>query len=371
MKGNKFYINPTNNTLSTVYNKAIGSKEIVEESNAGYIAYVDSFNLFVNSGNNNKKVTSDGGNDIVYGSSVHRDEFGISKGTFWSNDGKKLAFYRMDQSMVSDYPIIDWSEKPAKVVNIKYPMAGEKSHHVTIGVYNAETGNLLYLQTGEPAEQYLTNIAWSPDNRNIFVAVVNREQNHMRLNQYDAATGAFIKTLFEEKDDKYVEPMVPMLFVKNKPSQFIWESSRDGFNHLYLYDISGNVIKQLTQGAFEVIEVKGFDQKGENLYFVSNETSPINRDLYVVNLKSGKRSRITNGKGVHIVQVSNSGKYILDVASSTENARMVQMIETATGKTVNLLTAANPLANYSLGRWRYLPLMVKVVFLFIVECISL
>ena len=98
--------------------------------------------------------------------------------------------------MVTDYPIIDWSQRPAKNVNIKYPMAGDKSHHVTIGVYNAETQSLVYLKTGEPAEQYLTNIAWSPDDKYIFVAVLNRGQNHMWLNKYDAATGNFIKTVF-------------------------------------------------------------------------------------------------------------------------------------------------------------------------------
>jgi dipeptidyl-peptidase-4 len=349
--GSKVALNPVTNTLRTLVDKTILNKEIVEESVAGYVAYVDNNNLFVSKGTDSKQVTADGSSDIVYASSVHRDEFGIMKGTFWSNDGKRLAFYRMDQSMVTDYPIIDWTQRPAKAVNIKYPMAGDKSHHVTVGVYNAETGSLVYLNTGEPAEQYLTNIAWSPDNRSVFIAVLNREQNHMKLNQYDAATGAFVKTLFEETDEKYVEPLVPMLFVKNNPSQFIWQSNRDGWNHLYLYDTNGKLLKQLTKGEWEVLEVKGFDDKGGNLFYVSTEASPLTKNLYELNWKTGKTKRITaDAFAVHSAQLSNSGNYVLDVMSSAEHARTISLVETNTGKSSVLLEAKNPLAGYALGK---------------------
>ena len=275
INGSKISLEPVLHIYKTIIPKELAVKENAEEGNAGYIAYLDNFNLYVSDGKNTKQVTSDGSKDMVYASSVHRDEFGINKGTFWSNNGTQLAFYRMDQSMVTDYPIINWSERPAKVELIKYPMAGDKSHEVTVGVYNTATQSTVWLKTGEPAEQYLTNISWSPDDKFIFIAVLNREQNHMWLNQYDASTGAFIKTLFEETDDKYVEPLVPMLFVKNKPGQFIWQSNRDGWNHLYLYDSTGKMLKQLTQGKLEVLEVKGFDSKGENLFYTSTALSPI------------------------------------------------------------------------------------------------
>ena len=251
----------------------------------------------------------------------------INKGTFWSNNGTKLAFYRMDQGMVTDYPIIKWSERPAKVDLIKYPMAGDKSHHVTIGVYNTATQNTIWLKTGEPAEQYLTNIAWSPDDKYIYIAVVNREQNHMWLNQYDATTGDFIKTLFEQTDEKYVEPLVPIQFLKSNPSQFIWQSNRDGWNHLYLYDTNGKLLKQLTNGNWEVLEVKGFDAKGENLFFVSTAISPINKNLSVLNLKTGQINLITTDGGVHATQVSADGSSILDVYSTASNPRTIQLID--------------------------------------------
>ncbi|RYF85260.1 MAG: S9 family peptidase, partial [Chitinophagaceae bacterium] len=291
--GTKITLNPVTGKGSVLLDKSVAGKEHAEESGSGYVAYVDKFNLFVSDGKNAKQVTTDGSENIVYASSVHREEFGITKGTFWSNNGKGLAFYRMDQSMVTDYPIIDWTQRPAKAVNIKYPMAGDKSHHVTVGVYNAESGKLVYLQTGEPAEQYLTNIAWSPDDKFVFIAVLNREQNHMKLNQYDATTGAFVKTLFEEKDEKYVEPLVPMQFVPGRPNEFLWQSNRDGWNHVYLYDVTGKLIKQLTKGNWEVLEVKGFDTKAENLFYISTEESPLTRNLYRLSLRTGKKDRIT------------------------------------------------------------------------------
>jgi dipeptidyl-peptidase-4 len=367
INGSKIALEPVLHTYKTILPKDLSNKENAEEGNAGYIAYLDNYNLFVSDGENGKQVTTDGSKDIVYASSVHRDEFGITKGTFWSNSGSQLAFYRMDQSMVTDYPIINWADRPAKVELIKYPMAGDKSHHVTVGVYHTATQSTVWLKTGEPAEQYLTNIAWSPDDKFIFIAVLNREQNHMWLNKYDAATGNFIKTQFEETDDKYVEPMVPMLFVKNNPAQFIWQSNRDGWNHLYLYDTSGKLIKQLTKGNWEVLEVKSFDSKGENLFFVSTKISPINKTLSLLNLKSGLITEVTIIPAVHITQVSSDGSMVLDVFSTTSNPRTIQLIDIKNMLTIDprnllqaaknflkikpkiLLLAPNPLKDYATG----------------------
>lgn len=347
LNGNKVALNPVKNTVEILVDQSLTAKSNVEESKAGYVAYLDNFNLFVAKGAEQKQVTTDGSKDIVYASSVHREEFGISKGTFWSNNGNLLAFYRMDQTMVTDYPIIDWTTRPAHNVNIKYPMAGDKSHQVMVGVYNAQTKTMVYLKTGEPVEQYLTNIAWSPDDKYIYIAVLNREQNHMKLNQYDAATGNFVKTLFEEQDEKYVEPLVPVLFLKNDPSKFIWQSNRDGWNHLYLYSSAGKMLKQLTKGPWEVLEVKGFDAKGDQLFYVSTEESPITRNLYVLNLKTGKSKRITQGFAMHNAQVSTSGNTVIDSYSTPDAPRVIQLVEPASSKTKVLLKAANPLAAYA------------------------
>jgi len=347
---NKIAINPSTNKIWTIINKNISGKENVEEGSGGYVAYLDNFNLYVTNGVSEKQVTIDGSNDVVYASKVHREEFGITKGTFWSNNGKQLAFYRMDQSMVTDYPIIDWSQRPAKNVNIKYPMAGDKSHHVTIGIYNAETQALVYLKTGEPAEQYLTNIAWSPDDKYIFVAVLNRAQNYLQMNQYEAASGAFMKTVFEEHDEKYVEPLVPMLFVKNTPWQFIWQSNRDGWNHLYLYSLNGVLLKQLTKGNWEVLDVKGFDSTGENVMYTSTEESPITKNLYEINLRTGISKRLTPGAMVHTVEISTSGNSVIDNYSAADVPRSIQLVDVRSAKTKLLFNAPNPLSGFGLGK---------------------
>ncbi|MDP1802069.1 MAG: DPP IV N-terminal domain-containing protein [Bacteroidota bacterium] len=314
-------------------------------------AYVSANNLFVSNNGKVNQVTTDGSYEIVNAKSVHRDEFGINKGIFWSPNGNALAYYRMDQSDVKDYPIIDWNTNPAQNKNIKYPMAGGKSHYVTVLVYSLKSNASVKIKTEGPKDQYLTNIAWSPDEKFIYMAILNREQNHFKLNEYDAATGDFKRTLFEEKDEKYAEPLNPMLFVKNNPKQFIWQSRRDGFNHFYLYNIDGSLIKQLTKGNWEVKDDAGFDDKGENLFFHAAEQSPINQDFYSVNLKSGKMKKLTQDNGYHSAVLSKKGDYVIDGFTSCFTPREYRIINTSTGKSTTFYKAENPIKNYKLGKW--------------------
>lgn len=324
--------------------------ENIDRSNvSGYVAYTVKNNLFVQSTVELHTVTSDKNVDIVNGKSVHREEFGIYKGTFWSPNGKSLAFYRMDQTMVADYPIIDWKPRPAKNANIKYPMAGDSSHHVSIGVYDVENKTTVFLKTGTPLDQYLTNVCWSPDGKYVYVAVVTRDQQTMNYNCYDASNGNFVKTLFTEKENKYVQPMHPAVFVPNHPDRFVWFSERDGYTHLYLYSANGELIRQLTSGSWVVSEILGFDAKGEEIYYSSNEESPLCMNVYAVSISGGKSRRLTNGKGTHTAQVSTTGKYLIDNYQSTTVPREIT-IYTTTGKVVqSLLKAPNPLQDYALG----------------------
>lgn len=329
-----------------------GLESYEKEPVTGAITYCKNYNLYVSKDGKETQVTTDGSYEIVYtGKNVHQNEFGISKGTFWSPKGNYLAFYRMDQSDVTDYPIIDWTVRPAKNVNIKYPMAGNKSHYVTLGIYDVKNNKTHYIKTEGPKEQYLTNIAWSPDEKFVYIAVLSRDQNHMKLNEYDALTGNFVKTLFEEHDDKYMEPLHPMLFVKNNPSQFIWQSRKDGYNHFYLYNVNGTLIKQLTKGNWEVKAENGFDEKGERLFFHANEQSPVNQDFYSVNLKSGEVKRLTYGNGFHVCTVDAKGKYIVDNFTSSTIPREYNIINSETKKAVNIFKAENPVKDYKLGTW--------------------
>jgi dipeptidyl-peptidase-4 len=340
----------TTKKIKTEANRDFGNaaENIDISAKTNYVAFTEKNNLFVFDGKQKLIVTNDADENIVNGKSVHREEFGISKGTFWSPNGTALAFYRMDQTMVTDYPIIDWTTRPATNNAIKYPMAGDKSHEVTVGVYNVASGKTVFLKTGEPKEQYLTNIAWSPDEQSIYIAVLNREQNHLKLNKYSVATGLLDKTLFEEKSEEYVHPMEPMVFLPNG-KQFIWQSERDGFNHLYLYNLDGSLAKQLTKGNWLVTDFAGFDAKGTKAFYTATTESGITRNFYSVEIKSGKIIRITQGNGTHTSTISSNANYIIDNFQNTETPRKIS-INSINGKSSKIIyTSANPLQDYKLG----------------------
>jgi dipeptidyl-peptidase-4 len=313
------------------------------------IAYTIDNNVYIYDKGKNIQVTHESDKNIICGSSVHRDEFGITKGTFWSPAGNKLAFYRMDQTMVADYPIINWQKKPAEVKLIKYLMAGGVSHEVTVGVFNVADSSTIFLKTGLPKDHYLTNIAWSPDEKCIYIAVLNRDQNVMQLNCYNATNGDFVKTLFEEKDSKYVEPLTPMVFVPGKNNQFIWQSQRNGFNHLYLYQTDGTLIRQLTQGDFTVTEFKCFNKAGDKAYFMSTAYSPLNRDLYQVTIADGKVKRITQDNGVHNCLFNDVNNEFIDIFSNTVTPRKIKLLSFDGTPIKTLLTASDPLKKFQLG----------------------
>lgn len=326
---------------------------------AGYLAFTEGNNLKILSQDNKEiVVTREVNEGIVCGQAVHQREFGITKGTFWSPTGESLAFYRMDETMVTTYPLVNTAARCAEYVPHKYPMAGMKSHEVTVGIFNVQTGKTIWLQTGLPKEKYLTNIAWSPDEKSIYIAELNRDQNEMNLVRYSALTGEKEAVLFTEKSPKYVEPSVPVVFIPNKPDQFIWQSERDGYNHLYLYDITGKLVKQLTSGKWVVQRMLGFDAKGENLFFsgtaphpekFAEEGTPMEVYAWKVNLKSGKRTCITNKVGVHSVAMSPSGLYAIDQYSTPTLPRATDLIRVKDGKEVaSMLISGDPFADYTM-----------------------
>lgn len=313
------------------------------------IAYTIDNNLYISDSNNHTKaITNDTNTGIINGQAVHQREFGIEKGTFWSPSGKHLAFYRMDETMVPTYPLLHAATKPAKVNNIKYPMAGTKSHHVTVGIYDTESNDTIFLKTGLPKEKYLTNIAWSPDESVVYISELNRGQDSLELRAYDAKSGKLISTLIKETHDKWVEPESPILFLPKNPKEFIWQSERDGYNHLYLYNTDGKLIRPLTSGDWMVLSILGFDDKGENIYIQSTEESPIEKHTYKVNLKTGKRTRLTQGKGMHNVSLSDNKRYLIDQYSNLNTPREIAVIDTKTGKRYSVLSAKNPFAAYNM-----------------------
>ena len=310
-------------------------------------AYVDNNQLFVVDGEGKKhQISTDGSREIVYGQSVHRNEFGIRKGTFWSNDGQRLAFYRMDQSMVTDYPQVDIFPRAASYEPDKYPMAGMTSHKVTVGVYDLNTKKTIYLQAGDPTDRYFTNIAWSPDSKTIYMFELNRKQNDCRLVSYDAITGDKIAELYRETSDKYVEPQNPIVFLPWDATKFIMQSQKDGYNHLYIYNVKGECIKQLTKGEWVVMDLIGFNKKDKSVIIASNEKSPIQRNLWAVNTSNGKRTLLDNGQGIHRGSLSASGSLLYDRNNDPTSPNNIDIISTTTKRSLRLLTAEDPWKEY-------------------------
>ena len=326
------------------------------------VAFVKGDNLYVNNAQGAlKQLTKDGSRDIVYGQSVHRDEFGIYKGTFWSNDGQKLAFYRMDQSMVADYPLVDIDTRIATETPVRYPMAGEKSHLVAVGIYDLNTDKTVYLNTGDPTDRYFTNIAWAPDGKLIYLIEMNRAQNHYSLDAYDPATGNKTATLYTESSDKYVHPMHAITFIPWDKNRFILQSEKDGYNHLYLFDTGGKQIKQLTTGKWIVVDLLGFNAKTKEAIILSTEASPIQNNLYAVNLQTGARRLLDNGKGCHAnttgeggshkPALSFSGQWILDSYTEPTVPRNIDIVNVASAKATRYFTAENPWMGYTVPEY--------------------
>ena len=304
-------------------------------------------NLYVKAQNGElHQLSTDGSREIVYGQSVHRNEFGIYKGTFFSPDGKQLAFYRMDQSMVTDYPQVNTFERVAAYAPDKYPMAGMTSHKVTIGIADVATGATRYLDLGDVTDRYFTNIAWSPDGSTLYLIEVNRDQTDARLDAYDVASGKKITTLYSEHNDRYVEPLHPIQFLLWDSSKFIYWSQQDGFMHLYLMDTEGNIVRQLTKGNWVVDAVVGFNAKAKSVIYVSNEINPLQMNIFSVDVAKGTRRQLDNGLGVHSATLSADGSYLLDSWSEPDVPRAYAITNTRTGKSVEIHRSADPWQGY-------------------------
>ena len=293
-----------------------------------------------------RQITTDGSREIVYGQAVHRNEFGIEEGIFWAPDGNRFAFYRMDQSMVTDYPQVNTFERVATHEPDKYPMLGMTSHKVTVGIYDCTSGKVQYLNAGDPTDRYFTNIAWAPDSKTVYMFELNRLQNDSRLVSYDATTGDKLKELYSETSDKYVEPLHPIVFLPWDKSQFIMQSQKDGYNHLIIYNIGTGKTRQLTSGKFVVEELYGFNEKAKSVIIASNEANPIQRNIYAVDVKTGKRKPLDNARGYHLAILSKSGQWLVDGYSEPDVPRNYDLVATATGKSTRLLTSKNPWEGY-------------------------
>ena len=311
-----------------------------------YSAFTKKNNLFIRTADGDEITVTDEPKGIVCGQAVHRNEFGIESGTFWNPDRSLLAFYRMDERMVTDYPQTDFSTRIATIVPDKYPMAGMTSHVVTVGIFNPATRETVWLKTGDTTDRYLTNVSWNPEGTKVYIIELNRDQNHAELVRYDAASGEREGVLFEERHEKYVEPQHPLTFLPWDSSLFLYFSQRDGFNHLYLYNTRGELVKQVTAGSWVDEGIVGFDKGRKAVIITSRETSPLESTVWAVSLKNGKRTLLGEGRGMHHPRLSDSGKFLIDTWSAPDVPRAIDLVDTRSGKAQRLFTADNPWKGY-------------------------
>lgn len=312
-------------------------------------AFVKDWNLYITDAEGKEhQLSTDGTRELQYGMSVHRDEFGIDHGTFWSPRGHKLAYYRMDQTMVTDFPLVDINHRVAQLAPEKYPMAGMTSHKVTVGVYDLKSERTIWLQAGDPTDRYFSNISWSPDEKTIYMIEIPRSQDKAELVSYDAETGERLRVLYTETHPKYVHPMHGLTFLPWDDSKFIYQSERDGFNHLYLFDTAGNELCQLTKGKFLVTDLVGFNEKTQSVIIVSTESSDIRNNIYSVRVSDGQRTLLDNGRGIHRPVLSAGGQWMVDTWRAPEVFRQYDLISSVRPQQIGLQTDDNPWREYSL-----------------------
>lgn len=303
--------------------------------------------------------------DITYGQSVSRNEFGIGEGIFWAPDGSKLAFYRKDESKVTDFPLLDITTRTGSLKSIKYPMNGMDSERISLGIYDRASGKTVWCDVNEYGDdRYLTNISWSPDSRNIFIQVVDRSQKHMKLNMYRAADGSFARTILSEDDSRFVEPLDPLRFIKGTYSFIYRTDIRDGYRNLYLCDTLGTVRRLTGVDA----DVEYFGNDGRFVYYTSAEVSPVENHLFrievripgagkakgradaVAKARFGKPVRLTSEEGWHTISLNEDCTRFIDNYSSFNVPRVMNIVS-ADGKLIrNLITAEDPLKDYKTGK---------------------
>lgn len=335
----------TGNLIATTPDGAAGqtlnpSKDLV--------AFTEANNLYFIDKNNSKvAVTAETNTGIVSGQTYARSEFGITQGIFWSPKSTYLAFYQKDETEVADYPLVDITETPGKLMNIKYPMIGQKSEKPRVGIYNLATKQTVFITPKGAIDAYLTNLSWTPDEQYVLIAEVNREQNNMSLHLYDAKTGAFIRTLLNEKNDRWVEPEKPAFFPSKTSNNFVWFSEKDGFQNLYYYAIDGKLIKQLTANKFVTQAILGSNTKGTEIYFQATGPNGTNSLAYKVDLK-GKQTLLTKTDGTHTVAVNHDGSYFFDEYSNHTTQSKSLLVDAKLKETV-LVESSNKYKDYKMG----------------------
>jgi dipeptidyl-peptidase 4 len=349
--GGRYYLLKAGGTgavVSLLYELPADAENIAIHAKTMQVAYTSKYNLYACAPSATpRQITTDGSANLLYGTSVHRDEFGIDHGIFWHDNGKWLAFYQMDQSMVTDYPIINWTDVPASVTKIKYPFAGAPSHHVSLFTFDVKNNIAQRVRTADSSEQYLTSVSWHPTDPKIYIGILSRQQTSLQLVKFDGASGKYERSILSETHEKYVEPQHELFFVPNKPNYFVWWSQKDGYMHLYLTDELTGKQKQITNGKWIVNDIVGYNNSTEELIITGTYDGPLEKNIYAADIFDRTVRKLNRVGGMHNALVCADGSYILDNYSNKATPRAIDVLGVNGDFEKRVLTAKNPLIDYA------------------------
>lgn len=303
------------------------------------IAFLKNFNIHVIEieGRKVAPLTSEGNDHLLVGQVdwVYGEEFGIDKGFFWSPDSRCIAYYKMDESKVPEFPIVDFLPVQNEVANTFYPKPGENNPVVTVGVVSLNNPTTKWMDIGDNTDIYIPRIKWLPDSNSLAIQRLNRSQTELTLFLADIHTGNTHKILEEKPSAGWIDIYDDLTFIKSG-AQFIWSSNRSGFKHLYLYDVCGEQVRQLTDGNWEVDNLAGVNEIYGLVYFRAMEEASWERQLYSVDLNGNRFQRLTQAAGWHTINVSPDCNYYLDFFSTFIQPDSV-ILHTADGKNHNII----------------------------------
>ena len=274
------------------------------------------------------QITEDGEfNAIINGAAdwVYEEEFAFAKAWFWSPRGNRIAFYRFDESEVKQFAMEEWGTLYPGQVEFKYPKAGEDNAVVSIHVYDLETGETTTMDVGEETDQYIPRINWTKDNNVLAIRRMNRLQNQEDLLFADVTSGS-TSIILTETSDTWLDVHDNLMFLDNG-KQFITTSEKNGYNHVYLYSLEGEEIRQITKGDFDVTEVISFDERSHNLYYISTEVSPLQRQFYRVRVDGRRKRAMTDGQGWYSINMSPDFKYYIQTHSDSNMPPVITLHE--------------------------------------------
>ena len=319
---------------------------------ASKVAFMRDNNLFIKDleTGEEKQFTNDGlYNHIINGAPdwVYEEEFSFSQGFYWSPDSKKIAFMKFDESNVREFQMEEFEGLYPDWYSFKYPKAGEDNSIVEIYVYDLESGKTVKMDTGKETDIYLPRIAWTKDANVLAIQRLNRHQNHLEILAADATTGKS-RVFYDETNDYYIDITDDWHFLEDG-KRFLMTSERSGYNHIYLCNLDGTQAKQLTSGAWDVTAVYGFD--GKEVYFQAAKNTPVDRQIYAVNLK-GQMREVIGREGTNSATFSNDFSYLININSTISQPRQFELY-TNKGKLVRVLEDnhefAERIKDYNLG----------------------